>query len=151
MSLTHPHGRTRRKARSAAVTALLALTGATALAAAPAASAAPTASLTVNAPLTAAGAGTSVVWFGSIRIDDGTSVTCLNSDDGAVSGSNGRVVLTTDYKITEGTTYGISAWEGGRCDTYVPQTGRWTQSLGGVTVKPTAADVSSGVYQVRIP
>ena len=76
---------------------------------------------------------------------------CLSSDDGTVSGSNGRAVLATDYEITEGTTYGISAWEGGDCDAYVPQTGRWTQSLGGVTIKPTDADVSGSVYQVRIP
>ncbi|MFF4060235.1 hypothetical protein ACFYZ8_31910 [Streptomyces sp. NPDC001668] len=149
MLFTSPHGRTRHTVRSASLAALLALTGATAVVAAPtasAASAAPTASLTADVPLAARGAGNSVVYFGSLRIDDGTSVTCLSGWGGRTSGGNGRIIFATDYKITPGTTYGISAWETGNCD--APG---WTQSLGGVTVKPTAADVSSGVYTVRIP
>jgi hypothetical protein len=145
MRLTSPHGRTRRTARSASLAALLALTGATALVAAPTASAATTA-LTANVPMAARGAGMSVVYFGTLRIDDGTSVTCLGARDADVSGGNGRIVLATDYKITAGTTYDISAWEGGNCGS-----GGGMQSLGGVTVKPTPADFSNGVYTVRIP
>lgn len=145
MRLTSPHGRTRRTARSASLAALLALTGAGALAAAPAASAAPTASLTADVPLAARGAGTSVVYFGSLRIDDGTSVTCVNSTDASTSGGNGRIIFATSYKITAGATYGVSAWETGNCDA------GGAQSLGGVTVQPTAADISNGVYKIRIP
>ncbi|MFF4253966.1 hypothetical protein ACFY1L_22450 [Streptomyces sp. NPDC001663] len=145
------HNRTRRTARSAYLAALFTLTCATALAVAPTASAAPAASLTADVPLAARGAGTSVVYFGSLRIDDGASVTCLSGMGGDVSVSNGRATFVTDHKITAGVTYGISAWETGNCDAYIPQTGRWAQSLGGITVKPTTADVSGGVYKVRIP
>ncbi|MEE1761732.1 MULTISPECIES: hypothetical protein [unclassified Streptomyces] len=146
MRLTTPHSRTRRTVRSASLAALLALTGATALVAAPTASAATTASLTANVPMAARGAGMSVVYFGTLRIDDGTSVTCLGARDADVSGGNGRIILATDYKITTGATYNISAWEGGNCGS-----GGGMQSLGGVTVKPTAADVSNGTYTVSIP
>jgi len=151
MRLTPPHARTRRTARSVALTALLAVTGATALVAAPTASAAPTATLTVDVPAQARGEGTSIVSFGSLRIDDGTSVTCISAQEGDISGVYPRVIFGTTYKVTPGTTYGISAWEGAKCDWYDPQWDDWMQSLGGVTVTPTDADVSSGVYRVRIP
>ncbi|MER5430206.1 hypothetical protein [Streptomyces sp. NPDC002588] len=149
MRLTPPDARTRRTARSVGLTTLLALTSVTALAAAPTASAASTASLTVEVPAQVRGEGTSVVSFGSLRIDDGTSVTCVSDYD--VSGVWPRPVIATDYQVTAGTTYGISAWEGAKCDWDDPATPRRTQSLGGVTVTPTAADVSSGVYRVSIP
>ncbi|WP_369032252.1 MULTISPECIES: hypothetical protein [Streptomyces] len=149
MRLKHLHGSMRRTARSVGVTALLAVTSATALAAAPAASAASTASLTVEVPAQVRGEGTSIVSFGSLRIDDGTSVTCVS--EYGVSGVWPRPVIATDYQVTAGTTYGISAWEGNKCDWDDPATPRRTQSLGGVTVTPTAADISSGVYRVSIP
>jgi hypothetical protein len=95
--------------------------------------------------MAARGAGNSVVYFGSLRIDDGTSVTCVNTTNASTSGGNGRIIFATNYRVTTGVTYGVSAWETGNCDS------GGGQSLGGVTVKPTAADVSSGVYKVRIP
>jgi hypothetical protein len=143
------------RAPSTALAALVAVTGATALATAPAATAEPaaatasTAVLAADVPMTARGEGMSVVWFGSLRIDDGKTVTCLTASN--PSGGDGRIRFTTDYKITPGVTYGVSAWETARCSAYIEQTGRWSQSLGGVTVKPTAADVADGVYEVRIP
>ncbi|MFD3501556.1 hypothetical protein ACFWWT_16400 [Streptomyces sp. NPDC058676] len=140
------------RSRSTVLCALVAVTGATALAAAPVATAAPAAAnavLAADVPMTARGEGMSVVWFGSLRIDDGKSVTCLTASN--PSGGDGRIRFTTDYEMTAGVTYGVSAWETGKCSTYIEQTGRWSQSLGGVTVTPTAADVSDGVYEVRIP
>ncbi|KPI03568.1 hypothetical protein OK074_4935 [Actinobacteria bacterium OK074] len=143
----------RRTRRSAGLTALAAVAGAVVLAVAPTASAASaaTATLTANVPIQARGAGTSVVSFGSLQIDDGTTITCISAQEGTISGVSPRVVFGTSYKITAGTTYGISAWEGSKCDWYDAQTDDWMQSLGGVTVTPTAADVASGVYQVTIP
>lgn len=148
MRFTHPRGRTRRTARSVGLTAVLAAASATALAAAPAASAASTASLTVTLPGVVI-IESAHVYFGSLRIDDGTSVTCISAQEGQISGTLSRVVFGTAYKVTAGHTYGISAWEGAKCHYLDPQWG-WTRSLGGVTVTPTAADVSSGVYQVAI-
>ncbi|MEU6227477.1 hypothetical protein [Streptomyces sp. NPDC047042] len=156
MRPTHPHSRTLRTARSVGLTALLAVTGATALAVAPTASAAstaeaaaPTATLTADVPVFARGAGMSVVAFGSLQIDDGTTVTCINN--GSPSGASPRIIYATTYKVTAGTTYRVSAWESGNCDAYIPQWGARTRSLGGVTVTPSNADVAGGVYRVTIP
>ncbi|MGP4053039.1 hypothetical protein [Streptomyces sp. 2A115] len=47
------------------------------------------------------------MYFGSLRIDNGTSVTCVNKYE--TSGASPRVIVSTAYKVTAGTTYGISA------------------------------------------
>lgn len=143
--LGRPH-----RPRSAALTAVLLAAGAVAgLAAAPAATAATPAVLAVDVPL-AARAGQAVVYFGSLQVQVGDSYTCLSAGDD-VTGGNGRIRFTTGFEVTPGTSYGVSAWESKKCDAYIPDWGRNTRSLGGVTVTPTAADVSSGVWRVTIP
>jgi hypothetical protein len=142
-----------RSFRATLAVALLAVGGTAGLTvtpatAAPATTTATSAVLVADVPLAARGAGTSVVYYGSLRVDDGTTVTCLT---GSVTGANGRVKVTTTYRVTAGTTYGISAWETGQCSVFIPGANRWSQSLGGVTVTPTAGDVAGGTYQVTIP
>ena len=126
-------------ARFAVAVSALAAVGVTGLVSAPAASAA-TATTTVLAVDVAVCKGSACI--NGIRIDDGSSVTCLVAGDQDWAIRNWRGLVTTDYEVTPGTSYGVSAW--GRPDC----TGG---SLGGVTVTPTDADLSSGVYWVTIP
>ncbi|WP_159002132.1 hypothetical protein [Streptomyces sp. NRRL B-3229] len=143
----------RRAVRSAVLAAALAVVGLVAFTPATAVAATPTASAALAADVPfASKLDNNVVYYGSLQIDNGSSVTCIpaSSVNWTLNQTTWRVNFTTRYQVTAGTTYDISAWETGQCSTYVQAWGRWTRALGGVTVTPSAADVSSGVYKVRI-
>ena len=66
------------------------------------------------------------------------------------SGGAGRIIFRTNYQVTVGRSYGISAWETTKCDTYLSATGSRSRSLGGVTATPRSGAISDGIWKVRI-
>lgn len=147
------------KIRASAAAVLLTLTAMAGLAAADSAAAAPsattaqtTAQLAIDAPLWIRNAaGNNQIWFGSLQVKTGGTTTCLtqsNFIDPRIVGT--RLQLTTDFPVTSGTSYEISAWESNLCDAYVPSWGTRTRTLGGVTATPTADTISDGVWRVTI-
>ena len=146
--------RSRIRAGTAAAS-LIALATVAGLAAAPSAAAATTATaqLAIDAPLWIRNtAGNNQIWFGSLQVKSGGTTTCLTQNDFSDTRIvNTRLRLTTDYAVTLGTPYEISAWESNLCDAYVPSWGTRTRTLGGVTATPTADAVCDSLWRVTIP
>lgn len=142
------------KMRASAAASLIGLATLAGLAAgSPASASSATAQLAIDAPLSIPNAaGNNQIWFGSLQVKTGDTTTCLTQSDFIDPHIvNSRLQLTTDYTVTLGTSYEISAWESNLCDAYVPAWGTRTRTLGGVTATPTAAAVSNGVWRVVIP
>lgn len=155
------------KMRASAAASVLALATMIGLAAAPSATAATTAAETTTAAVTAESTaqlaidaplwirnaeGNNQIWFGSLQVKSGDTTTCLTQSDFSDTVIvGGRLRLTTDFPVTLGTSYELSAWESNLCDAYVPSWGTRTRTLGGVTATPTADTVSDGVWRVTIP